>query len=192
MTKREFCYIIVAVALWHQVLPSRGGDITQIDIRSLIKGDTTTLDFSYDTKAPEELPDVRFPHDIKLCGTIKNMAGYMTLSAKAELPYSTHCARCFREIEGVFPFTFERSVAVKGTLSDEESDDYLIAEKGMLDPDERVREAILLDFPMVFLCKDDCKGLCAKCGKDLNEGDCSCPKKEIDPRLAILGKLLDK
>lgn len=116
----------------------------------------------------------------------------MCLTAVAELPYNTHCARCFREVEGKFTFSFERPLAVKGTLNDEDTDDYLLIEKGMIDPDDRVREAVLLDFPMVFLCKEDCRGLCAKCGADLNEGDCGCPKKEIDPRLAILGKLLDK
>ncbi len=41
------------------------------------------------------------------------------------------------------------------------------------------------------LCKEDCKGLCPTCGKDLNEGPCGC-KKELDPRLAVLAKLLDK
>lgn len=125
-------------------------------------------------------------------GNIKNMAGYMCLTAAAEIPYTTHCARCFREIDGKFNFSFERPLAVKGTLNDEDTDNYLLIEKGMIDPDDRVREAVLLDFPMVFLCKEDCRGLCAKCGADLNEGDCGCPKKEIDPRLAILGKLLDK
>ena len=41
------------------------------------------------------------------------------------------------------------------------------------------------------LCSEDCKGLCPTCGKDLNEGPCGCGK-EVDPRLAVLAKLLDK
>ena len=36
------------------------------------------------------------------------------------------------------------------------------------------------------LCKEDCKGLCPKCGCDLNEKECSCTTKEIDPRWAVL------
>jgi uncharacterized protein len=42
-----------------------------------------------------------------------------------------------------------------------------------------------------FLCREDCKGLCARCGKNLNLGPCGCGK-EIDPRFAVLEQLLDK
>jgi uncharacterized protein len=41
-----------------------------------------------------------------------------------------------------------------------------------LDPD--TRQEIILDYPMKPLCKPNCKGLCPKCGKNLNEGGCSC------------------
>ena len=47
-------------------------------------------------------------------------------------------------------------------------------------------------FPVRFLCDEDCKGLCPKCGKDLNEGECSCVTKEVDPRLEPLRKLLEQ
>jgi uncharacterized protein len=49
-----------------------------------------------------------------------------------------------------------------------------------------------MEFPLRFLCHDDCKGLCQRCGKNLNEGECDCSKKEIDPRMAPLQKLLDE
>ncbi len=165
----------------------------EIDIRKLIKGDVDVVDFEYETDAPEELSDVSFDGKMHLCGKVRNMAGYMTVGASAEIPFTTHCARCFKEIKRTYKFDFEKPIAVKGSLSDEESEeDYIKLEKGILDPDDAIREAVLLDFPMIFLCDENCKGLCPKCGADLNEGECGCPKKEIDPRLAILGKLLDK
>ena len=164
----------------------------QIDIRTVIGADNSELEFEYDTPSPEAIPDVRFGENMHISGKVCNKAGYMTVGATVKLPYSTHCARCFKEISGVFTFDFEKPIAAKGILSDEDTDDYLLIEKSSIDPDSAIREAILLDFPMIFLCKNDCRGLCAKCGADLNDGDCSCPKKEIDPRLAILGKLLDK
>ena len=58
--------------------------------------------------------------------------------------------------------------------------------------DEQLAEALLLDFPRKILCSEDCPGLCPKCGKSLKGGDCGCPKKEIDPRLAVLAQLLNK
>ena len=54
------------------------------------------------------------------------------------------------------------------------------ADKIILDDD--VRDYVLLGIPMKKLCKDDCKGLCIKCGKNLNEGDCGCNDEEIDAR----------
>jgi uncharacterized protein len=49
-----------------------------------------------------------------------------------------------------------------------------------------VREQILLYVPSSPLCRDDCRGLCPRCGKDLNEGDCGCDRAVMDPRWAAL------
>ena len=49
----------------------------------------------------------------------------------------------------------------------------------------------ILDMDSKFLCREDCKGLCPKCGKNLNLGPCGCGK-ETDPRFAVLEQLLDK
>ena len=43
-----------------------------------------------------------------------------------------------------------------------------------VDLTKAVTDRILLDLPMAFLCREDCKGLCPVCGADLNEGDCGC------------------
>lgn len=53
---------------------------------------------------------------------------------------------------------------------------------------EIVREQILLDEPVKHLCSDDCKGICQKCGKDLNEGPCNCKEEHRDPRWDVLKK----
>jgi len=49
-----------------------------------------------------------------------------------------------------------------------------------------VREQILLHIPPPPLCRDDCLGLCPRCGKDLNDGECGCDRAVIDPRWAAL------
>ena len=58
-----------------------------------------------------------------------------------------------------------------------------------IDLAEIAREQILLDLPQQFFCKDDCKGLCEKCGTNLNLKDCDCEDDEIDPRWAALKNL---
>jgi uncharacterized protein len=49
-----------------------------------------------------------------------------------------------------------------------------------------VLEQIELTMPMQFVCQEQCKGLCYKCGADLNEGKCNCPDEEKDSRFSVL------
>ena len=64
-------------------------------------------------------------------------------------------------------------------------------EEGLrLNLDELVHADVVLEFPSKFLCKDDCKGICQKCGINLNHEQCCCTDKPIDPRLAVLKDLL--
>ena len=76
-------------------------------------------------------------------------------------------------------------------LEDEENDDILLLDGTELDLDEAVSTAFILAMDTKNLCSDDCKGLCAKCGADLNLGPCGCGP-DVDPRLAALAQLLDK
>ena len=74
-------------------------------------------------------------------------------------------------------------------LNDEDNDEFILVEDMKLDLDSLVREDMILALPAKILCRDDCKGLCQYCGKNLNLGSCSC-KKPIDPRLQALADLL--
>ena len=51
--------------------------------------------------------------------------------------------------------------------------------------------AFVLGMDSQLLCSPDCKGICFRCGKNLNEGPCGC-RKEPDSRFAVLQQLLDK
>jgi uncharacterized protein len=69
---------------------------------------------------------------------------------------------------------------------------YLNRDADKIDIKSDVREFALLSIPMKKLCKEDCKGLCYKCGKDLNKEQCTCSAEEIDPRWKPLMNLKDK
>ena len=69
---------------------------------------------------------------------------------------------------------------------------YLPLEADKIDITKDVRDYALLAIPMKKLCKEDCKGLCVNCGKNLNEGDCNCSKDMIDPRWLPLQELKNK
>jgi uncharacterized protein len=73
-------------------------------------------------------------------------------------------------------------------LTDEPGSFY-IDEHHVLDLREAIRQNALLAIPMKPLCRVDCAGLCQKCGKVLNEGQCDCEKVKIDPRWSKLADL---
>jgi len=179
----------------------------KLDVTQLLSGKTNKLDFDYliptDASAIAEameddsvllLPpiDVTFTEPVHVRGSVTNSSGSMELKACAEIKYATNCARCIEPIVGTFSLEFTRDAVAAGILQNADLEGYLIVENGLLDIDEQLVEELLMEFPMRFMCSDDCKGICQKCGQNLNLADCGCAsKKEIDPRLAILQKLLD-
>ena len=166
-----------------------------IDLKPMLRGEINSIDIDF-VLTPEIIEDVTFTDGARVCGKITNSAGYMRLVLKAELPYIGQCARCLDEVRGVFSLDFERTVVTEGMVSEEKLeesiDEYIVLDGSSLVLDEAIREELLIDFPKKLLCDEDCLGLCPKCGKPKREGDCGCITKEIDPRLEVLKKLLDK
>ncbi|OUQ61658.1 hypothetical protein B5E56_02875 [Flavonifractor sp. An112] len=130
-----------------------------------------------------------FAHPIVIHGTVRNMAGALMLEGSADTTLELVCDRCLK------PFRQELRLPVSTllaeTLEDEENDEIVLLEDGAVDLDEVFTTALVLSMDSKHVCDQDCKGLCATCGANLNEGPCGC-RKEIDPRLAALAQLLDK
>ena len=55
-----------------------------------------------------------------------------------------------------------------------------------LDVDQLVCDELLLNLPMKVLCKEDCKGICNRCGANLNRTDCNCDRSSLDPRMSVI------
>lgn len=171
----------------------------KLDLRPLLAGDRL-LEFDYelsldtaDADTATILSDVRFPSPLKVIGEITNTAGYMRLALSMSVDYETICARCLTDIKGRFTHSLEKTVAPRdllGELNEYKLDDYAIIEDGFLDMDKHLIEELEVEFPLRFLCKEDCRGLCQRCGKNLNDGECNCKEGEIDPRLLPLQKIL--
>ena len=121
-------------------------------------------------------------------GSVTNHAGALVLEGTMETRLDLVCDRCGKE--------FSRELAVPldcllaDELEDEENDEIVLLEGSEVDLDELVTTAFVLAMDTKNLCSEDCKGLCAKCGADLNLGPCGC-RPEVDPRLAALAQLLD-
>lgn len=142
-----------------------------------------------------ELDGVKpFCAPVQMEAEIGGVTGAVRLLVRLQYTVSMPCDRCGKQTVKCFQREFEHLLVRE--LSDEQEaasleEDYLVVPEERLDLDELVREDILLDLPTKYLCKEDCKGLCPKCGKDLNEGDCGCDRREVDPRLEILKSLLN-
>ncbi len=123
-------------------------------------------------------------------GRVVNHAGALVLNGTARSELDLVCDRCGKEFsrEKVVPL----DMLLADTLEQEDSEDEIFLLNGNeLDLDELVTTAFVLAMDTKNLCSEDCKGLCAKCGADLNLGPCGC-RPEVDPRLAALAQLLDK
>lgn len=173
----------------------------KLDLRPLLAGDKMlAFDYEITLNTSENDPlsflyGASFPSPMKVKGDITNTAGYMRMQLTLSVDYESYCARCLAPVSGSFSLSLEKTVAPKDILEDlpeEKLDDYQMIEDGFLDMDEQLMEQLEMEFPSRFLCHDDCKGLCARCGKNLNEGKCNCPEHEIDPRLAPLKDLLER
>ena len=130
-----------------------------------------------------------FRTPIDVTATAKNRASLVSVTLDINFDYTRNCDRCGEEFTRHMNMSFIHKLVQ--TLADDGNDDYIETPDYKLELDEIVISDILLTLPQKNLCKDDCKGLCHICGKTLNEGDCSCDKRQIDPRLEILKQFMD-
>jgi uncharacterized protein len=166
-----------------------------LDIKPMLRGEVKRIAVDYTLK-PEEMYGVTFEDELHAKGEVTDSAGYMRLTLTVSVPYTAECARCLDKVSGEFSEVFERTVVPKGAVDEDKLldsvDEYAVLdEDGMLNVDDEILETLVLMFPKKILCSEDCEGLCPKCGKPKKDGDCGCVLKEIDPRLAVLKKLLD-
>ena len=174
----------------------------KLDLRALLADQCRTFPVRFELEAKADskdhfsgLNDVRFTSPVSVEGSITNTAGYIRMSLTLSVDYVATCARCLKDVPGSFSFDVERTVvtpAMTEGLTEDRIDELVIVEDGFLDVDELLLEVLELSIPFRFLCREDCKGLCSKCGKDLNEGQCGCVTKEIDPRMEPLRALLER
>ena len=117
----------------------------------------------------------------------------LLIQGEVDLTVSSPCSRCLEEVPTDIRFSIDKELELNGSeLNDEEMEDtdYLIGLN--LDIDKLIYGEILVNWPMKVLCKEDCKGICKVCGKDLNKGDCGCQRTELDPRMAAIQDVFNK
>jgi len=163
----------------------------QLDVKKLIHAPGEKVEFRFSL----DLSDVdfggRYPvrQPVVVTGQVRNIAGMLVLNFDAASTLDAVCDRCMKE------FSMDKKVSAEFLLAeelqDEENDEIILLENGAFDLGDLARTVFLLEMDTKILCSEDCKGLCSRCGADLNQGPCGC-KKDVDPRLAVLAKLLEQ
>ena len=159
-----------------------------LDLREIIGVPGGIVKFDYEP----DMSDAAFGSIIRIAespvaaGNVMNRAGVLTFSAIVDAVCVCVCARCLAEFE--LPVHKQITAYLTEGGEGEDPDGYFL-QGDKVDLDEIIITEFVLDMDDRLLCREDCAGLCERCGADLNAGVCAC-KTEIDPRLAKLGQLL--
>ncbi len=122
-------------------------------------------------------------------GSVRNTAGVLMMRGQVRTRLFGVCARCAQDFvrDVVFPL---EAILVTELASEENEDEWVFQlEDDCADLDDIITTTFVLHMDTKLLCSEDCKGLCCRCGKNLNLGPCSC-QPETDPRFAVLQQLL--
>ncbi|HHU32251.1 MAG TPA: DUF177 domain-containing protein [Clostridia bacterium] len=173
------------------------GDFMLVDISSLRIHPGQTRDYELTAKLDDIIyggERLSFDSPIHLQLNLTNIDHVIHVKGKIQADLQLKCARC------ISLFSYHLETEVHGEFHKEkntetlnpEREDYVYFYSGnTIDLTDMVVENILLDFPMKVVCCEDCKGLCPICGTNLNEYQCNCHENDIDPRLAVLQKLVN-
>ena len=128
---------------------------------------------------------------VQISGMVRNTAGVLVMTGNISTTIHGICDRCASDFEEDVEIPLD-VVLVTELASEENEDEWVFSLEGdSADLDDIVRTVFVLNLDSKLLCKPDCKGLCCRCGANLNNGPCNCAK-EVDPRFAALKQLLEK
>jgi len=132
---------------------------------------------------------------IDVSATLKRIRQTLYLEGDLRTEVEMGCSRCLEAarlpISAPFKYILEPAQAEhpeEQELSAEDLD-FVYYQDDLIELDPLITEQILLQIPMKLLCREDCKGLCPRCGINLNQHSCQCHEERIDSRLAVLKKL---
>lgn len=102
------------------------------------------------------------------------------------------CGRCAKPFVSKLELETKEIFYRSSHIRDEDESEEFMVEDEKIDVGRLAEQSLILSLPMKIVCSDDCKGLCANCGINLNEGDCGCKTEHLDPRLSKLKDLLNQ
>ncbi len=165
----------------------------KIKVSSLTNG---SYDFDFEGKASDlEISDP-YVGNFSTNVFLEKFDNQIILDSETGILANLVCDRCAKEIQSIIKSNFKLVYLFRNNYDDSESEReevvYLHPDTDKIDLDKVIRDYAVLAVPMKHLCSEDCKGLCPKCGKNLNDGLCDCKEEVVDPRWELIQKLKTK
>lgn len=149
--------------------------------------------------APDDIDfdgEAKLKSEVQVRGVLTKHIAQTDAEGVIETELELECTRCLQKIDNEIEFEFSAAfVTAENYTQAKEAEinaddlDVSVIEGNEIDLAELVREQLLLNLPEQVFCKEDCKGLCEKCGANRNLIDCNCIEKEVDPRWSALKNL---
>lgn len=141
--------------------------------------------------------DVKIVGPIEYKGQIFKVIGGHQINVDIKYTYTEKCNRCLAPATetiktNIYGKLLEGKKDLEVEVNEDDDEETLYYENGILRLDEYIIEQVIVSLPIKTLCDDDCKGLCQKCGVDLNKENCDCVHEDIDPRLEKLKDFFSK
>ena len=169
----------------------------KINVANLADRPGEEIPFEFTTNAGEidAIADTySFEGDIVVRGVYVHTGRCYRFTGQISCTKSFVCDRCLEpsSLQQVHDFNEEFQHGSEPVSGGEKAKIVNYFDGDVIDLSPVVRDVLLSDQPLNNICNADCRGLCLKCGANLNHGDCGCDRTVIDPRLAALQQLLKK
>lgn len=115
--------------------------------------------------------DLRFTAPVEVLATFQKERDTVVVTVRAQGNMDLTCGRCLKAYPEPYQGEYHLGYSVPGKVA--------------LDVTDDIRQEIFLSYPVKFLCKESCQGLCFRCGKNLNEEKCSCPPESVGIRKGV-------
>ncbi len=116
----------------------------------------------------------------------------LLIQGEAKLTIAIPCDRCLEMTSQAFHLMIDKEIDLTGEKEGMRMEEMDFMAGTNLDVDQLIFGEILVSWPMKVLCREDCKGICRKCGANLNVAGCQCPQAELDPRMAALQDIFNQ
>ncbi len=125
-----------------------------------------------------EFVDLKYSSDLNMVGVVEKGPDTVSFHGTLTSDVCHICGRCLKQVEDHLRQPFELF--------------YEIKDKEDIETVNDLREALILDHPIRYVCKEECRGLCPTCGINLNESRCHCEKVAASQPFSSLKNMLSK